>query len=99
MVGDFSGYIIDDIIEGGRFPYTIPSETIIIAKGFLVIYQSDSGIYLNNDGDTVNFIDEDGITIIDSYTYSSCSDDVSWGREIDGGSTWNWINTFHYWCI
>jgi len=54
----------------------------------LCLIQSDIGIYLNNDGDVVNFIDKDGITIIDSYTYSSSSDDVSWGREVDCGSTW-----------
>ena len=82
------GCKITMIIIGGGSPYTIPSWIIIPANGFLVIYQSETGIYLNNDGDEVNFIDIDGITSIDSYTYSSSSDDESWGREVDGGLIW-----------
>ncbi len=85
---DVSGYVLDDITNGGTASYTIPSGTTIPAFGFVVFYQSTTGIYLNNDGDTVNFLRPDGTTVIDSYSYSSSSDDVSYGRETDGGDTW-----------
>ncbi len=90
---DVSGCKIDDIIGGGTSLYTLPGGTIIPANGYLVLYQSTTGIYLNNDGDDVNFIDTDGSTIIDTHTYSSSSDDISIGRETDGASTWTTFNT------
>ncbi|MGV9103788.1 MAG: lamin tail domain-containing protein, partial [Candidatus Thorarchaeota archaeon] len=85
---DLSGYILDDITDGGTNPYTIPAGTIIPGKGFLVFYQGVTGVGLNNAGDTANLIQPDGSTIQDSYSYSSSTDDVSYGRETDGGSTW-----------
>ncbi|MFX1563324.1 MAG: lamin tail domain-containing protein [Promethearchaeota archaeon] len=85
---DLSGYILDDITSGGGSPYTIPGSTIILAHGFLVFNESTTGFNLNNAGDTVNFIDTDGVTVIDSYTYSSSQNDVSYGRVTDGSPTW-----------
>ncbi len=85
---NLAGYILDDLIGGGTGAYTIPLDTIIPAGGFLLLNQSTTGIALNNAGDDVNLIKPDGITVQDSYTYSSSSDDVSHGRETDGGSTW-----------
>ena len=87
---DLGGYILDDIIEGGTPPYTIPSNTIILAEGFLVFNKTTTGIALNNDGDTLNLIKPDGVTVQDTYTYTSSQvdNDVSIGRETDGASTW-----------
>ncbi|MGY5861769.1 MAG: lamin tail domain-containing protein [Candidatus Thorarchaeota archaeon] len=85
---DISGFILDDIIGGGMPPYTIPADTIVSAGGFLLFNQSTTGVILNNAGDTVNLIKPDGTTVQDSYTYTTSSDDVSYGRETDGGSTW-----------
>jgi len=85
---DISGYIIDDLIGGGTAPYTIPAGTVIPAHGYLLFYQSVTNIALNNAGDDVNFINPDGVTVLDSYTYGSSSNDISYGREIDGGPTW-----------
>jgi len=28
------------------------------------------------------------VTVLDTYTYGSSADDISYGRETDGGSTW-----------
>ena len=47
-----------------------------------------TNIGLNNAGDTLNYIHPDGITLLDSFTYTSSSDDVSYGRETDGGTPW-----------
>ncbi|MGY5879326.1 MAG: lamin tail domain-containing protein [Candidatus Thorarchaeota archaeon] len=85
---DISGYVLDDLIGGGTAPYTIPSGTIIPAYGFLVFYQGTTSLALNNDGDTVNYIHSDGVTVLDSYVYTSSADDISYGRETDGSSTW-----------
>lgn len=87
---DLGGYILDDIVGGGTSPYTIPSETIILAGGFIVFNQSTTGIALNNDGDTLNLIQPDGTTIQDSKSYTSgdVDNDVSIGRDTDGGLVW-----------
>ncbi|MDF1537941.1 MAG: lamin tail domain-containing protein [Candidatus Thorarchaeota archaeon] len=85
---DISGYILDDITAGGTPPYTIPAGTIIPAYGYVVFYQGVTNLALNNDGDTVNFINPDGVTVIDSYTYGSSTNDVSYGRTVDGDPTW-----------
>ena len=85
---DISGFILDDIIYGGTSPYTIPADTIISGGGFLLFNQSTTRIALNNAGDTVHLIKPDGTIVQDSYTYTTSSDDVSYGRETDGGSTW-----------
>ena len=85
---NLTGYILDDLIGGGTSAYIIPLDTIIPAGGFLLFNQSTTGIALNNAGDDVNLIKPDGITVQDTYTYGSSSDDVSYGRETDGSSTW-----------
>ncbi|MFW9979506.1 MAG: lamin tail domain-containing protein, partial [Candidatus Thorarchaeota archaeon] len=88
-----TGYVLDDITTGGTAPYTIPSGTTIPAHGFIVLYQSVTGIGLNNAGDTVNYISSDGVTVLDSYTYSTSADDISYGRETDGSSIWTTFDT------
>ncbi len=90
---DLSGYVLDDLIGGGTSPYTIPAGTVIPARGFMVFYQSTTGITLNNAGDDVNLLKPDGATVVDSYSYSSSANDVSHGREVDGGSTWVTFDT------
>ena len=90
---NLTGYVLDDIVEGGGSPYTIPQGTIIIAGGYLVFNQSTVIFQLNNAGDTVNLIKPDGVTIQDSYSYSSSSNDVSYGRSPDGSETWTTQST------
>ena len=87
---NLGGYILDDIIGGGTSPYTIPTGTIILAGGFLVFNQTTTGIALNNDGDTLNLIKPDGVTVQDTYTYTSSQvdNDESIGRVSDGAATW-----------
>ncbi len=85
---NLEGYILDDLIGGGTSPYTIPAGSIILAGGFLVFNQSTTGVALNNAGDDVNLIKPDGTTVQDTYSYGTSDNDVSHGRETDGGSTW-----------
>ncbi|SEN50327.1 thermonuclease family protein [Lihuaxuella thermophila] len=81
---DLSGYVIDDITGGGSAPYTIPSGTVIPAKGYFVW---ETNNYFNNAGDTVTLKARDG-TVLDQYSYSGTAYDASWYRKPDGG-TWS----------
>lgn len=82
---DISGMYIDDIAGGGGAPKVIPSGTTIAAGGFYVMTFSS---FLNNSGDDVRLLGNDGITVHDSYTYSTATADKSWCRSTDGGN-WN----------
>lgn len=74
---------IDDIDAGGGAPKQIPTGTTIDAGGYYVMTFSS---FLNNTGDDVRFLDTDGTTVFDTYTYASATTDMSWCRKPDGGS-------------
>ncbi|MFA5836111.1 MAG: lamin tail domain-containing protein [Bellilinea sp.] len=74
---------IDDINAGGGAPQQIPAGTTIAAGGYYVMTLSS---YLNNTGDDVRFLAQDGTTVYDAYTYASATTDMSWCRKPDGGS-------------
>ncbi len=78
------GMYIDDIDAGGGAPVQIPAETTIAAGGFYVM---TFGSYLNNTGDDVRLLGDDGTSVHDSYTYSTATADMAWCRDTDGG---NW---------
>lgn len=84
---DLSNWKLDDVDGGGTSPYTIASGTAIASEGFLVFDKSKTNIGLNNDGDTVRLVNSLG-AVVDSYTYTSTSDDISFGRSDDGGGSW-----------
>jgi len=80
---DIGGLWIDDIAGGGSPPRQIPANTIIPGFGFYV--HSDSN-FLNNSGDDVRLLDTDGVTVLDSYTYTAFPGyDASYYRLCDGG--------------
>ena len=80
---DISGLWIDDIAAGGGAPRQIPAGTTIPGFGFYV--HNDSG-FLNNTGDDVRLLAEDGVTVLDARTYTaSPGNDASWDRQCDGG--------------
>ncbi|SFT03124.1 thermonuclease family protein [Marininema halotolerans] len=78
---DLGGYIIDDIVQGGSSPHTIPEGTTLPAKGFFV-WETFS--YFNNNGDDVTLLAPDG-KVIDSYHYRFSVKGASWARIPDGG--------------
>lgn len=92
---NISGYVLDDSDLNDLNNYTISVSTVIPAGGFLTFNRSETGISLNNDGDTVNFIAPDG-TIVDFRIYEETDPEVSIGREIDGGETWTTFTTPTY---
>ncbi len=84
---DISGWRLDDITTGGAAYYTIPGGTYIDPGQFMVFYGSETGVVLNNAGDTVNLLNDFG-TLIDSYQYDNSSNDVSYARIPDGADNW-----------
>lgn len=84
---DLSSMWIDDIAAGGGSPQQIPTGTTIEAGGYYVM---TFGSYLNNTGDDVRFLAQDGTTVLDAYTYTSATADMSWCRKPDG-SSWSTI--------
>ncbi|MDO8435121.1 MAG: lamin tail domain-containing protein [bacterium] len=53
------GVAIDDAVGGSR-PWTLPEGTTIAPRGFLVLWHEDTGITLNNTGDSVRLLRPDG---------------------------------------
>ncbi len=80
---DIGSMWIDDINAGGGAPRQIPAGTTIDAHSYYVMTFSS---FLNNTGDDVRFLDDNGTTVFDSYTYTSATADMSWCRKPDGGS-------------
>lgn len=60
QVADISGWQLDDE-DGGSKPFTLPENTLIIPKGFLVFPRQITKIALNNDKDKVRLLLPTGI--------------------------------------
>ena len=79
---DLGSCSIDDIADGGGDPVQIAAGTTIPAHGFWTL---DKNNYFNNSGDDVRLLSDDGVTVLDTYTYPSTKADRSWYRSPDGG--------------
>ncbi|MFQ5945965.1 MAG: lamin tail domain-containing protein [Anaerolineae bacterium] len=86
---DLGGWVLDDIPDGGTPPFAIPPGTSLAAGGLLVLFGSETGVGLNNGGDTVRILRPDG-TVADAFTYSALSGfyDRSFSRDPDGTGDW-----------
>ncbi len=79
---DISLCYIDDISGGGGSMRQIPDGTMITAHGY---WTKDFSSYFNNSGDDARFLNSDGSTVLDSYTYGGTEYNHSWYRLPDGG--------------
>ncbi|MBC8449218.1 MAG: lamin tail domain-containing protein, partial [Chloroflexi bacterium] len=85
---DLGGFLLDDEAEAGSAPYVIPAATIIEPGGFLVFYRRDTGLALNNDGDTARLLGPDGL-LLDAFVYGASPGwDIAWSRTVDGHGIW-----------
>lgn len=66
---ELSGWFLDDI-DGGSSPYKIPEGVSIAPFGFVLFYNYQSEIILNDDGDSVRLTDPNG-DIKDTVSYSN----------------------------
>jgi hypothetical protein len=80
---DVSGWNLGDDSTN----YTIPASTVLNPGQFLAYNKSVSGIALSNTGDSLYLYNSTG-DLIDSYTYTSATENVSEGRYPDGSSLW-----------
>jgi competence protein ComEC len=79
---DLTGYVLDDLLNAGMVPMTLPEGIIIEAKGFYVY--DVSGNVFNNGGDDVRLTNAEG-ELIDVFTYTSTGSNLVWYRTTDGG--------------
>lgn len=82
---DLSGWKIADV-EGITTTYNFQNGKKISAKGFLVLYRTETKITLNNNGDGLNLIQPDG-KIVDSVSYQNAPKGKSFNRK---DSEWLW---------
>lgn len=56
-----AGWILDDIPNGGSKPRTIGSDIVVPASGSVILLRKQTGVALNNDGDTIRLLSPDGV--------------------------------------
>ncbi len=76
---DISGYVF---LDNGTTGYVIPAGTTIPAGGFLVLDEAQFGFGLGS-ADDARFFAPDGVTLLDSYTWTSHAT-TTYGRCPDG---------------
>ncbi|KQC11947.1 MAG: hypothetical protein APR54_10335 [Candidatus Cloacimonas sp. SDB] len=97
--GDIGGlYITDDLeeLDTWQIPATNPEITTIPPGHHLILWadrEMEQGILhvdikLSADGEAIGLTEEDGITLIDSYTFGPQTTDISMGRYPDGFENW-----------
>lgn len=100
---DLAGmYISDDKDNFLRYQFPTGSPlTVIPPRGFVLIWadnQSEQGPLHTNfavsaSGETIILTYSDGFTVIDSISFGAQVQNISYGREEDGGSDWITFNT------
>jgi hypothetical protein len=95
-------YLSDDPLLLTKF--LIPNDptlTTILPNSHIVFWCDNDNITqganhtnftLKSGGETVFLVNPDGVTIIDSITYSPLATDISYGRTCDGCPTWQYFN-------
>ena len=93
---DLSGWALDDIADGGSAPYIFPRASaagispadVVLAPGaYLLLFRSQTGVALNNDGDTVRLLGPDAAEV-DSFSYTQPAADRAYARATDGDGPW-----------
>ena len=82
-VVDISGWKLDDIADGGSPPFVIPGDTIIPARGYIVFYNSQTKLSLNNDSEHVRLISPNDVAR-DDIAYGSSKEGYSYNYVDDG---------------
>jgi hypothetical protein len=92
---DVSGMFLTDNLTTYR--WQIPSNVTIQAHGYLLIWADGNfrvgdlhtNFKLDEDGETIALYAADG-SLVDLVEFGEQVEDVSFGRTVDGGSSWNY---------
>jgi hypothetical protein len=92
---DISHYYVTDDYDD-PYKWRIPQNTIIPAKGFIIIWADDlnnkeflsTNFKLSKDGEEIAIFDPHGVFCIDSISFTKQKSDKSFGREEDGKDNW-----------
>src|SRR5208283_2592461 len=79
---DVSGCILTDDPATNKF--VIPAGTVIGPAGFVSL--TEFGFALNGAGETLYFIEPDGLRVLDAVQFAAQADGVSYGRWPDGAN-------------
>ncbi len=82
-----TGWMLDDVAEGGSTPYTFPPGALLGADAYGVYYRGQTGVVLNDEGDQVRLLASDG-AVVDAIRYEGVPQDASYGRTEGCGDTW-----------
>lgn len=83
-----SGLMVDDE-DGGSAPFTIPKDISIGPLSFYVFYRDQTGLALNNDGDSVRLLNADK-TIFYELKIPKAEPGLGYGKF---GNAWFWSET------
>lgn len=85
---DLSSWVIDDVAGSGSRPYIISDGLPLSPGGYRVYFHSQTGVTLNNDGDTVRLLGPDG-AVVDAMTYVRARPDHSYSRIAGDDVSWS----------
>lgn len=83
---DLSGWKLQSRATEAR-SYRIAEDTVLRPNGFLVLYRSETGVALNDGGDTVALYTERG-DLVDRVGFGELPADASYSRVEEDGETW-----------
>jgi hypothetical protein len=86
---DLGGWRLDDAAASGSPPYLIPAGQWIPGGGFLIFFHRQTGLTLNNDGDSVCLLYPDG-SLAEAVAYGSARYDASYSKTGSGAWTWDY---------
>jgi hypothetical protein len=72
------GWTLDDAEEGNA-SYVLPAGVALDPGAFLVLYRQETGICLDDGGDTVRLLDALG-QVVDAVTFGPLESDTSYSR-------------------
>ena len=95
---DLTGmYLTDDLSKPTRWEF--PEGSSIKAGEYLLIWADSNGdegyvtFSLNANGEEIGLFSSDGVTLIDSVVYTKQLQDVSYGRDPNDNTVWDYLPT------
>ena len=95
---NLGGYFLtDDLNNPSKWMFP---DVEISGEGYLFIWADDdeeegplhAGFNLSSSGEEIGFFDPE-LNLIDQISFGPQSDDISYGRSLDGGSSWEFFNS------